>query len=230
MTVHISKLLRFEGYGSRNPGKMFFIGLEERSPDGDLANLEARSAFPCDRMDMRLASELLFGDGWWGETKMKRVRVWQVAARIRMALDGDEANWRTERDERLGRSNGDTLLTELLPIPRNIGDNPWPKHYRAALGFADYDHYVDAVLADRLDLLRSMLERHKPEYVFCYGITSCKIFEALFPRTSFTPDEVQAGGRQQRFLHGCSDSTVIVITNHYSGSKRPFTSGFVGPL
>jgi len=162
---------------------------------------------------------------------MKHVRVWQVAAHLRAALDGDEANWRQERDERLGRVEGDTLLADLLPVPRNIGGDPWPSHYRKALGFADYDKYVEAVLPGRIDLLRSLLKRHQPEFAFCYGITAHERFAALFPAANLVRDEVRTRtGRQQAFLRGRSGKTVVVVTNHYSGGRKPFTSGMVASL
>jgi hypothetical protein len=112
----IQSLLRFVGYG--NPaGPFWFVGMEEA---GDLTPAElltrAREFRTVD--DLARAHAL---PGYW--TDMTRLRpTWSAMSRLVLRLSG-EANWRDRQlvrsyqVNRLGHSDGETFLSEALPLP-----------------------------------------------------------------------------------------------------------------
>jgi hypothetical protein len=144
MAIHHA-LQNFEGYGGR--AKRLFIGVEERNPGNDAANLMSRQSFTT-RMDLRAACDAVLGAGWWGSSAQTQQPVWRTASKIIAALDGSGA-WTNVRDTVLGREGSNTLLTELLPVPLDESGT-WPQGYRAQFGFDDYSKYVASMIRSRM--------------------------------------------------------------------------------
>src|SRR5437899_1633894 len=114
--VDVQHLLDFVGYGNPS-GRYWFVGMEEA---GDLKPAElltrAREFHAID--DLSRAHAL---PGYW--TDMTRLRpTWSAMSRLALRLSG-EANWRDRelvrsyQVNRLGRAEGETFLTEALPLP-----------------------------------------------------------------------------------------------------------------
>lgn len=116
----LQKLLDFQGWG--NPGGDFwFVGMEER---GDGNDLELRW-----RLGFTPIEDLIPAHLRWEQFKpdepfdpLLLVRTWATMSKIVLRLRGEE-NW-TDTDRlrryqagRLGRPDGETFLTELLPLP-----------------------------------------------------------------------------------------------------------------
>lgn len=179
-------LMNFEGYGGR--GRIMFIGIEERRRGADPNHLEARLTFPA-RIDLREACDRIFGPDWWGEPVHQRnVPVWSIAAEFLAELWGVYYEGRTLliRDRVLGRTGGETLLSELLPVPlpesgvwgpdeiEMTGQRYYPDYRTEMLGYR-------AGVGPRTELLRRVIRDDAPEYVFCYGISHLNHFKRLFP-------------------------------------------------
>lgn len=230
--MQAERLLEFEGYGGADP-QVFFIGLGENSGD-DAENLRRRLLF-APRTDLRRAHDLLFGPDWW-ERGSRKVPVWQVASQVRTALalgstEGSayEAEWRRIRDALLGRDapGADTLLTELLPVPTSR-NRTWPPGYRELLGYETYDDYRADQMPRRKEMLRGLLARHKPGYVFCYGNSDWPEFKDLFPAVPPAGwkehlTEPSHAARPQAFQVARDGETTVVLTLHYGGRGRRFS-------
>jgi hypothetical protein len=113
---------------------------------------------------------------------------------------------RTYRALRLGRANGGTLLTELLPYPH-------PKRSDWLYGrFGRYqtrEAYSEALLPARVDLLRCVLDEAHRELVVCYGKDAWAEYSLLFDGVTWIDDG--------RFRRGMLGATRIVLTPHFSG-------------
>ena len=181
----IQRLLKFKGYG--NPaGRFWFIGMEEYS-DQPLNELTGRADNWKDIEDLAKAPR-----PWAPSLDLTKwiTSTWWIMCQIIGKLSG-KAGWcntghdgfvRAYQSQRLGRRDGETFLTEILPLPKkNISD--WP--YSSL--FATRQAYERAVLRRRIASLRALFGKHKPEYVFCYGKGFWPHHKQIFPEAAFTP-------------------------------------------
>ena len=170
-------ILGFLGYG-RLSAPFWFIGLEEglSSLDpSDLAqNLKARGSWD-EVMDLERALLSLRHEGRPIRITVKppRTPTWRWMCRIVVEIAqklglGDRPAAREYLRHRLGRSDpqlGETFLTELSPIPsKNTAQNQtWLRAFRGVA--TDCDQLIRA----RRERLRTLLQQHRPKFVFCYG-------------------------------------------------------------
>jgi hypothetical protein len=186
----IAKLLGFAGYGPAAP-RFVFIGPEEGS-EGSPINLQTRcNAFPSTRHDREIACrDLAAGFNAQGlRSEAQRYLdaltpgtepTWTLAARLVAALRDPPTAWEDEY-RRLGTLDGDTLLTELFPLPKP-GMRNWPPPYVRMFGYRNQDAYYNALwprgvtpgsgVSRRADLLASTLANiplSQTSYVFGYG-------------------------------------------------------------
>jgi hypothetical protein len=186
------RILQFIGYG-RLAAPIWFVGLEEGLSSlepADLAhNLKARGKWD-EVMDLERAHLLLHHNGEPMQIAIKppRTQTWTWMAKIAEALasspDWDDrgAAGRYVR-RRLGRSDpaiGETLLTELSPIPsKRVAENQkWRDFFRRI------DPECDRIIINRLVKLRALIDQHRPPFVFCYGSENpepSQLFKRLFP-------------------------------------------------
>ncbi len=112
----LEHLLTFIGYGTLD-ADIWFLGMEEAG--GGETNIRTRLKFhPV--MDNAEAHKM-FGVTYlhWGKRKIQRT--WRGMCYIMLCLEGNEPtaeNIRAYQAEKLGRYGGNTLLTELMPIPK----------------------------------------------------------------------------------------------------------------
>jgi hypothetical protein len=196
----------FVGYGPPNP-KFILIGPEEGS-EGSLVNLQIRcSVFPSPRHDRVNACRDL-GAGYIAQGLHAAAQrystalrpgaeaTWTFAAQLVAALRSPVTSW-TDEYLQLGTSQGDTLLTELFPLPKP-GTGTWPPDYVAATGYPNQAAYYDAVwprraipgdgTSQRADLLAATLTNvplSRSSFVFGYGRGGRKVefwerFDRLF--------------------------------------------------
>lgn len=186
----IGSLYSFVGYGPANP-RFVFIGPEEGS-EGSLIKLQTRcTTFPATRHDRAQACRDLaasFIAQGLPQDAQRYVEAlnpgaeptWTFAARIVAALRDPPTAWEDEY-RRLGAPDGDTLLTELFPLPKP-GTGNWPAPYVNIFGYQDQNAYYDALwpravipgsgASARADLLASTLAAaslSRATYVFGYG-------------------------------------------------------------
>ena len=156
--AELEHLLAFIGYGTLD-ADVWFLGMEEAG--GGAENIRRRLEFrPLE--DNAEAHQRL---GILKHHEGKRViqRTWWGMCWIMLALDGENPtreNIRRYQAEQLGRYGGNTLLAELMPIPK-------PSH--AAWGyenlipqFQSRSDYYEAVKPRRVQYLRQLLQEHVP--------------------------------------------------------------------
>jgi len=170
----INRIVGFLGYG--NPAApVWFVGIEEglgnmNSAD-TLNNLKARGSFK-NTMDLRDAHLLLKEHGQSIEIQSKRnfTPVWEYMSKIMLARKGkSESEWRNLEAVRhyvrnkLGRSGGETFLTELSPIPsKKASDKTWMALFNAL------DSGLGTKIKQRRKALKELLGK-QTKLVICYG-------------------------------------------------------------
>jgi len=188
-TDEIGRIVNFLGYG-RPSAPVWFMGIEEglgNMNSQDISeNLKARASFE-DTMDLREAHIRLRERGRPIdiENQPPSTQVWQWMAKIMLAHKGYE-DWSdlvsAKEDIRsrarkhiqscakkyiqyqLGRSNGNTFLTELSPIPTaKTTDQSFMSWFK------ENDTELDAKIRRRRDELRRMLKENHQSLVICYG-------------------------------------------------------------
>ncbi len=173
----ISRRLEFKGYG--NPaGPYWFMGIEEY---GSMGGPSARDRFS-EIEDLAHAH----GKDLLDFPMTTLIPTWATMSRIALRLEGDR-DWK-ERErvrryqaERLGRSDGETFLCDLLPLPAK-GTGHW--EYKQV--YPSRELYLQEVLPARRDMLATLFRKYRPRYVFCYGKEMWGEFARLFD-TDFRP-------------------------------------------
>ncbi len=162
----LEHLLNFVGYG-RLDAPVWFLGREEAGGGED--NLRARLKFRAVE-DCAEAHRIL------GITKHhwdRRViqRTWRGMCYIMLKLDNkatDTESIRTYQAESLGRFGGQTLLVELMPVPKSsIG--AWG-YEELVPQYASREDYYQKVKPRRLTYLQSLIRENKPQIV----VGACK--------------------------------------------------------
>ena len=161
----LEHLLNLIGYGTLD-ADIWFLGMEEAG--GGESNIRSRLKFrPV--MDNAEAHKMLgVTNLHWGRRKIQRT--WRGMCYIMLRLEGNEPtteNIRTYQAEKLGRDGGNTLLTEMMPIPK-------PKVHRwdyeeLIPQYGSRKEYYRVVKPRRIELLRGMIEENQPKVVMCYG-------------------------------------------------------------
>ncbi|HUB19194.1 MAG TPA: hypothetical protein VL990_11215 [Acidobacteriaceae bacterium] len=185
----IDRIVNFLGYGLPS-APVWFMGIEEglgnMNSQDISANLKARASFER-TMDLREAHLRLREQGRPIDIEKQppSTQVWQWMAKIMLAFQGIE-NWSdlisTDKENqsrarkhiqscakkyiqhRLGRSNGNTFLTELSPIPaaKTTDQNvmSW---------FKENDSELEVKITQRRAELNRMLKESPHSLVICYG-------------------------------------------------------------
>jgi len=186
------RILEFIGYG-RFAAPIWFVGLEEGLSSlepADLAhNLKARGAWD-EVIDLERACSLLHHNGQPARIAIKppRTQTWTWMAKIARVLaespDWDDRGAASEYvRRRLGRSDpavGETLLTELSPIPsKRVSENIKWRSF-----FQKIEPELDRIIESRLVKIGALIDQYSPRFVFCYGSEnpeSSQKFKRLFP-------------------------------------------------
>lgn len=179
-----NRIEKFIGYG-RADAPIVFVGMEEglASEDGLRDDLLLRSRFS-PIMDLEEAHRGIDGDRLFSDTP-RRQPTWRVMADVMLRYEGasfespsQRAGARTlYRAKKLGRSDGNSLLTEILPYPHR-NNSTWL--YATLSAYATRTEYERVVLAERLQLLRSALREYPRAAIICYGRGAWPRFRQLF--------------------------------------------------
>ena len=188
------KLLSFQGYG--NPaGRYWFVGIEERG-EGTPEELAIRLKYREIEDLLHSQSPAVWGHSplWEDFDPAKLIPTWTAMIKIVLHLNRHPA-WRdpdTVREyqkQEFGRLQGETFLTELLPLPKR-SDAHWPEWWP----WPSWGEYAKAVLPDRIAALTVLFEQHRPPFVFCYGKGYWSTYQQIFPEANFAP---LLGGKMQ---------------------------------
>lgn len=200
--IELEHLLGFIGYG-RASAPVWFLGMEEAG--GGEENLRARLQFePIE--DLARAHQIL------GITKHYEGRkviqpTWRGMCYVMLGLGGHQTDVESIRQyqaERLGRFQGETLLCEMMPIPKpRIGS--WG--YEGIIPqFQSADEYYRRVKPQRVGLLRGLIRQNAPKVVVGYGKRYWEAYQALFPKRRFE--------RVGAFLVSEGQTPLVVLTPH----------------
>ncbi len=180
-----------------------------RSPDELDGDLLMRSSYDQPIMDLKEAHLGIAGtDRYFDPERAPAQRTWRVMADLMLRRGGmtdpSKEDRRRYQALRLGRSDGETLLTELLPYP-SPGVNDWL--YERYGRYSTRETYTAAMLPLRLKLIGKVLAEAPRELVVCYGKAHWPQYERLFPGTEWrTKDMYQVGE---------GANTRIVLTPHF---------------
>lgn len=167
-------LLNFKGYGRVN-APVWFMGIEEGG-DSSVQHLKNRASKHLEFEDLAEAHVKMKAD-----INASCTDTWWIMSRIMLYAKGI-AEWhatdvaRTYRNSRLGSRDGDTLLTDLLPIPaKDLGS--WIHGDR----YETKDQYREAVVTNRIAMLRSMLRAGQPSMSSAMGRHTGHNLSVCFP-------------------------------------------------
>lgn len=192
LSIDWARIERFIGYG-RIDAPIVFVGMEEglASEQGLERDLESRSAF-APVMDLEEAHRTIAdGDSLFTDSP-RRQPTWRVMADLMLQYGKQRFSdsqsralaRKMYRAKELGRSTGDTLLTELLPYPHKRKSS-WL--YERFGKYATRDEYVSRLLPERQVLIRHALFAFQRTAIVCYGREDWPNFKALFPEAQWVP-------------------------------------------
>ena len=178
---HWQKLLDFKGYG--NPaGPYWFVGIEEygQGTEQELFTRATQFQEIDDLSRVHSLPDLRFDI-------QRLIPTWGAMCKIVLRLKDDPDWWdgetcRRYQSQTLGTTNGETFLTELLPLPKP-GDRPWPDWWP----WSSWDQYARTVLPERVAALRRLFDANRPRFIFCYGKSYWPYHKQVFPEADFRP-------------------------------------------
>ncbi len=202
--AELDHLLNFVGYGNLAAG-IWFLGMEEAG--GGEANLRARLGFHAVEDLAGAHRRLGVTKHHWGRKVIQRT--WRGMCVVMLALAGRSVTRQTIREyqaDELGRSHGDTLLAELMPIPK-AKVHRWG--YEALIPqLASRADYYARVKPRRVRLLRRLLAERQPRVVIAYGKGFWGDYHALFPDVALA--------ERGPFMIGEAGDTLVVLAPHFA--------------
>jgi hypothetical protein len=222
--INWKRIETFVGYGKID-APVVFIGIEEGLSNRRALrkDLTRRSQFKS-VMDLKRAHEGIANcSRFFDAVNPKSQRTWRPMCHLMLPrTQGEHApnnsRRKTYQSLHLGRTHGQTLLTELLPYPHSHTRH-W-LYRRLGRCYPDRKSYEKALLPKRLALLSRTLARHRPDIIVCYGKTRWTDYKRLVS---------QAYGEVKWVAHepllaekAIVGKTRILLVHHFS--RGPFSS------
>lgn len=207
----------FLGYG--NPAAPYwFVGMEEGG--GDTAAEIALRLSVWERRGKRAFEDLApysraVGVGQWFGERPKLQSTWSKLVRLLLSAEGRGCSTEDvrsfQRDE-LGRPDGDTALTELLPLP-SPSTSDWIYGEHSGLGhLASREAYRAHYAERRADRIGRLIREHRPPLVVFYG-------------KSYLPWWERVAGRAFRQDDGCGALRADAEGTTYLAMPHPVAMG-----
>ena len=118
----------------------------------------------------------------------------------------DRESIRHFQADQLGRFHGNTLLCELMPIPKPaIGT--WGYH-ELIPQYKSRQEYYRSVKPKRIALFQSLFSEHNPKVVICYGKAYWEDYRSIFSNMQFSKKEI--------FEVANNQSSSIILTPHFT--------------
>lgn len=201
-------LLNFVGYG-RLKADVWFLGMEEAGGGED--NIRARLKFR--QVEDCAEAHQILGITKHHSGRKVIQRTWSGMCYIMLRLDGKTADAESIRNyqaDYLGRFQGNSLLCELMPIPKpNLND--W-RYEKLIPQFSSPDEYYRVVKPRRIKFLRALVKEYLPKVIIGYGKgfsqTYWQAYKELFPDSEFS-----AYGQ---FMVAKSTNTLVILTDHFT--------------
>ena len=201
----------FIGFG-RIDAPVVFLGMEEGLKDASALDedLRIRSQYEKPVMDLKLAHKGIAGaERYFDPERAPRQPTWRVMADLLLRRAGNAHPTGIERRYyralHLGREDGDSLLTELLPYPHPKASD-WL--YGRFGRYPTRESYERAMLPIRRSLLEGVLAQFPRELIVCYGKAHWPNYKALFKEAKW-----QVAGP---YLVGNWGTAKVVLTTHFS--------------
>ncbi len=197
-------LLEFVGYGELD-APIWFVGMEEAGggEDNIRRRLEFRKVEDCAEAHRILG----ITKHHWGRKVIQRT--WRGMCVIMLHLSEVEPtreNIRQYQANSLGRYGGQTLLTELMPIPKSKLTD-WG--YEDLIShFSSREDYYARIKPKRITYLRSLITNYQPRVVICYGKAYWEDFKTLFPDADFK--------KNGQFEISLPNRTLAILTDHFT--------------
>lgn len=165
----------FVGYGTLDAAT-WFVGLEEAGCSS-VSELHRRIALWSELEEAPVVDLYEFhkrlGNTQFFSEHPKLQKTWAGLSRVMLGNDGQtptRGQVREYQATKLGRADGETLLTELLPLPKQ-SRKAWPyAELKSELPCLEKkSEYRKTVLPKRIELLRGLISRHMPASVYFYG-------------------------------------------------------------
>jgi hypothetical protein len=206
--AELEHLLKFIGYGNLN-ADVWFLGMEEGG--GGEENIRARLKFqPVE--DCAEAHKILGITKFHSGRKVIQ-RTWRGMGYIMLSLEGkpvDRESIRNYQADYLGRFQGNSLLCELMPIPKPKisiwGYETLIPQYKSA------EEYYRVEKPRRVEYLHGLIQEYRPKVLIGYGQGSAKsywqAYRELFPELTFF--------EHGQFLVARGGNIVVVLTDHFT--------------
>lgn len=211
----------FYGYGNYN-GQFWFIGMEE---GGGNSFSEINKRLNAWRRRGRRAledvaqyhAEIELTD--WFNDKPKLQPTWNKLIRILLSSNGQLPTTEQVREYQkisLGRSNGDTCLVELLPLP-SPSTEVWLYAQYSYLPYLNTrEKYKQRCLPLRIKHLQTQITQYKPKAVVFYGLSYYKYWQMiagidLWQKT----DKIYTGYNRTTFFMMTKHPATQGVTNEY---------------
>lgn len=200
----LNHLLKFVGYG-RPDADIWFLGMEEAG--GGEENIRARLDFR--QIEDNAEAHKIIGITKHHFGKRTIQRTWRGMCYVMLRLEGIEPtteNIRNYQAEKLGRFDGNTLLYELMPIPK-----PKISHWgyeELIPQFTSREGYYTKIKPYRIKLLKELSIKHEPKAIVAYGKGYWPNYKELFGETSFLP--------KGQFQVGKHRDTNVVLVDHFT--------------
>lgn len=199
------RLLDFIGYG-RLEAPVWFLGMEEGG--GGEARLLIQSGFSRVE-DLRDAHRKL-GILKHHEGRRNLQPVWNKMCEFMLRVEGHPSptveDRRTYQAEHLGRTHGNSLLLELLPIPK-----PSMSAWDYPLTFPEYPDvaaYRRDVIPRRIELVSQLVIDHLPRVIVAYGKEYWPYYRQILSHAQFS--------ERNGSLTGVRGDTLMILTHFLS--------------
>ncbi len=200
----LDHLLAFVGYGTPD-ADVWFLGMEEAGGGED--NIRTRLEFQTVEDNAEAHKMLEITKHHWGRRVIQRT--WRAMCYIMLRLENQEPsteNIRRYQAEQLGRSQGNTLLTELMPIPKpSVGS--WG--YEELISqFSSREDYYQQIRPRRVQLLRQLVAQHNPQVIIAYGKAFWPDYKGIFSDMTFRTND--------QFEVASQDGLLVILTAHFT--------------
>jgi hypothetical protein len=201
----------FYGYGNYN-GQFWFIGMEEGGGNSFSEvnrRLNAWSSRGKHAVEDVAQYHAEIGLTQWFNEQPKLQPTWNKLIRILLSSNGQVPTTMQVREYQkllLGRSNSETCLLELLPLPSpSIGLWLYAQHSQLAY-LNNRKIYQQYCLPLRIKHLRERITQSKPKVVVFYGLSYYKYWQII------AGIDLQMG--TDKFYSGYNGTTFFVMTKH----------------
>jgi len=219
----LEHLLDFVGYGNVN-ASVWFLGMEEAG--GGEENIRARLKFR--QVEDCADAHKILGITKHHSGKKIIQRTWRGMCYIMLRLEGKETDTESIRNHQahhLGRLDGNSLLLELMPIPKPRIDSWGYENFIPQFGSST--EYYEVVKPCRIRYLRQLIGEWSPKVMICYGKMYWQEYKEIFPEIEFLSKNeffvgkdknklvIMTPGFPTKAMNGKFDEVVSIIQNHF---------------